>query len=287
MNEIKPACEWQIRFKSHTMHDIEIQYLKLFIVKSNGPKKNRLIRGVWVRNKNSSYIDHKFINMLQQLVTLLLVTIGLIGCSSISPKQGTHEMTSEQNGTDKDVNLKGIEDLDRIIARATGDFILGKPTGSLNNWLADAVLQSQIKHARLSAPTFCMLNYVDFKGGIKQGPLSVRDIHDLVVTNSKIVWVKLPVSTLKDIELKLKEEEGQSIAGARYTNGKFIIDGVDEKTTHFWLITTESYCQLKRNTVLINNKIQLDVTDVALTEVLIREAEEQVELNPDYTVRVD
>ena len=87
-------------------------------------------------------------------------------------------------------------------------FIVRKPSGNLNNWVADAVFVNQTRNVRLSEPTFCLLNTGGIRSTLNKGEITKGDIYKLMPFDNELVWVKLPIEMLKDIEDYLMTKGG-------------------------------------------------------------------------------
>lgn len=221
-----------------------------------------------------------------KLINLYIVVIlsGLVSCSTLYIKDSQHEVVSVQgdeaglNSVDSLVLPYKTElekEMTVVIAKTESDLIAERPCGTLNNWAADAVLQSQIRNARLSAPTFCLLNKGGLRNTINKGDVTLGDLYKVMPFDNEIVWVELPVSVLKDIESYLIASGGEPIAGAKMINGKLQVDGVDDKTEKVWVITSDYLMNGGDRMDFFQKKISSSFTGVLLRDALIDEAKRQ------------
>ena len=215
---------------------------------------------------------------------LIFIGAGLWACSSVSTitvDSDTTPVTFEgnnPNAVDSIVAPYKAEleaEMNEVIAHAEQNFEKGRPGGSLNNWAADAALQSQIRNARLKGPTFCLLNVGGLRNTINQGDVTLADIFKVMPFDNEIVWVELPVNALKKIEAYLLNSGGEPIAGARLKNGKLEVDGMNESTQTVWVITSDYLFNGGDNMSFFQDNITSSSSNVLLRDAFIEEAKIQ------------
>lgn len=215
---------------------------------------------------------------------LIFIGAGLWACSSVSTITVDSDTTpvafegNDPNAVDSIVAPYKAEleaEMNEVIAHAKQDFEKGRPGGSLNNWAADAALQSQIRNARLKGPTFCLLNVGGLRNTINKGDVTLADIFKVMPFDNEIVWVELPVSTLKKIEEYLLNSGGEPIAGARLKNGKLEVDGMNESTQTVWVITSDYLFNGGDNMSFFQDNIASSSSNVLLRDAFIEEAKIQ------------
>lgn len=220
---------------------------------------------------------------LKQLYVLGLLA-GCVSCATVYVKDSHHEIINVAgdveglNAVDSLVLPYKTElekEMTVVIAKANSDLVAERPCGTLNNWSADAVLQSQIGNARLGAPTFCLLNKGGLRNTINRGDVTLGDIYKVMPFDNEIVWVELPVSVLIEIEEYLIASGGEPIAGAGMVKGKLIVDGVDDKTEKVWVITSDYLMNGGDKMDFFSKKLSSLYTGVLLRDALIDEAKRQ------------
>lgn len=215
---------------------------------------------------------------------LIFIGAGLWACSSVSKISVDSETTpvtfqgNAPNSIDSIVAPYKSEleaEMNEVIAHADQDFLKGRPGGSLNNWAADATLQSQIRNARLKGPTFCLLNVGGLRNTINKGDVTLADIFKVMPFDNEIIWVELPVASLQKIEKYLIASGGEPIAGARLKNGRLEVDGVDENTKTVWVITSDYLFNGGDNMSFFEDNIGSSSTTILLRDAFIEEAKIQ------------
>lgn len=224
--------------------------------------------------------------MLKYII-LFTVGAGLLACSSVntiilnsseSNNSDVLSQGSEGNVIDSMVApyQKDLEaEMNEVIAYAEKAFERGRPGGSLNNWAADALLESQTGKARLSGPTFSLLNVGGLRNTINPGDVTLGDIFKVMPFDNEVVWVEMPVESLIDIAEYLTASGGEPIAGARLVNGKLEVDGVNSETKTVWILTSDYLMNGGDSMNFFQQKISVTHSDELLRDAFIRIAKEQ------------
>ncbi len=230
---------------------------------------------------------------------LFSVGAGLLACSSVN--------TIRLNSTDSsnsDVLVQGTgmnvidsivapyqaeleAEMDEVIAYAEQVFDRGRPGGSLNNWAADALLQSQIGNARLSAPTFSLLNVGGLRNTINTGDVTLGDIFKVMPFDNEIVWVEMPVASLDAIAKYLINSGGEPIAGAFLKNGKLEVDGVNDQTKTVWILTSDYLMNGGDNMNFFQQKMSVSYSNELLRDAFIKIAKKQKMLIWSDEIRIE
>ena len=224
--------------------------------------------------------------MLKYII-LFTVGAGLLACSSVntislnSSSSSNSDVLSQGNEGNviDSIVAPYREDLEaemyEVIAYAEQAFEKGRPGGSLNNWSADALLQSQIGNARLSGPTFSLLNVGGLRNTINAGDVTLGDIFKVMPFDNEIVWVEMPVESLTDIAEYLIASGGEPIAGARLKNGKLVVDGVTDDTKSIWILTSDYLMNGGDKMNFFQQKISVSHSNELLRDAFIRMAKKQ------------
>ena len=224
--------------------------------------------------------------MLKYII-LFAVGAGLLACSSVNTISLNSSESSNSdvlfqgndgNAIDSMVSPYRLEleaEMDEVIAYAERPFEKGRPGGSLNNWAADALLESQIGNARLSGPTFSLLNVGGLRNTINEGDVTLGDLFKVMPFDNEIVWVQMPVESLTDIAEYLTASGGEPISGARLKNGKLNVDGVTADTKSIWILTSDYLMNGGDNMDFFQQKITVSHSNELLRDAFIRMAKKQ------------
>jgi 2',3'-cyclic-nucleotide 2'-phosphodiesterase (5'-nucleotidase family) len=223
--------------------------------------------------------------MFRFFVYIILTGAGLTACSSVS----TYRISSERidvvsNGTRPtalDSLIQPYQDsvkkeMSEVLAIAdTNFFILRKPSGNLNNWVSDAIFVNQTRNVRLSEPTFCLLNNGGIRSTLNKGEITKGDIYKLMPFDNEIVWVKLPIEVLKDIEDYLMTKGGEPVSNANMSASNLEINGLLKESTHFWVITSDYLMNGGDNMRFFEKRVDVMYPQKLLRDALLEEAKNQ------------
>lgn len=224
--------------------------------------------------------------MLKHII-LVAVGAGLLACSSVdtiilksnsSKNEDVVQQGGEANVIDSIISPYQKElnaEMNEVITYAERPFEKGRPGGSLNNWAADALLQSQIENARLSGPTFSLLNVGGLRNTINSGDVTLGDMFKVMPFDNEVVWVEMPVESLKDIAAYLTASGGEPIAGAVLKDGKLVVDGVNDETKKVWILTSDYLMNGGDNMSFFEQKISVTHTNELLRDAFVRMAKKQ------------
>jgi 2',3'-cyclic-nucleotide 2'-phosphodiesterase (5'-nucleotidase family) len=231
-----------------------------------------------------------------KIIGLLLFTVSFaVACSSfneVSVHSGTVKIEDDLSGNSTIDSIVGpyrdslSKEMDIVIARTDVSLTPGRPSSLLGNWMADAIFANQTKHVRLGMPTFCLLNTGGMRSTLNAGPLTIGDMYKLMPFDNEIVWLKLPVQVLPEIEEYIRRSGGEPISNAKVVNGKLQINGWREGSTHFWVITSDYLMNGGDKMNFFKLYEEVNLTGKLMRDALITEAKEQGVLYIDSTIRV-
>lgn len=220
---------------------------------------------------------------------------GLLACSSVSKIVVVNEQIAIDNYSVNNSSIDSIispyrtelnKEMKEVIAVSEVDFLVSRPCGNLNNWVTDVLLNSQIKNMKSDEPIFCLINTGGIRSTINKGEVTLGDFYKVMPFDNLIVWVKMPISSLVEIESYLKSTGGEPIAGALFQNGKLVINGMNEQSNYFWIVTSDYLFNGGDKMTFFKQNLEFKVTDVLMRNALISGAKEQRILIQDTTNRI-
>lgn len=162
-----------------------------------------------------------------------------------------------------------------VIAFADKDFEKGRPSGSLNNWAADAVLTSQTRGKKLAYPAFSLLNVGGLRNTINKGDVHLGDIFKVMPFDNEVVWAQMPVAVLDEIADYLITTGGEPIGGAVLKDAKLIVDGVSGQTEYVWIITSDYLLNGGDHMYFFEKRVSTKYSNILLRDLMIEEVREQ------------
>lgn len=231
-----------------------------------------------------------------KLLSIFFIGAGLLACSSVntfSVNSKTEKLTDayQVNGH-IDSLIQPYKDslsveMNVVIAEATSDFIVERPGSNLGNWVADAIFVNQTHTVRLSDPVFVLLNTGGLRASLNKGPITIGDIFKLMPFDNELVWVKLPMSALPEIQAYLIKSGGEPIANAQLEKGVLKINGGKEGATHFWVITSDYLKNGGDKMTFFSKAEDVMLTGKVIRDCLIDEAKRQGVLIEDTVKRIN
>jgi len=233
--------------------------------------------------------------MINKIIFLILGA-GLLACSSVSIRSVSSENMKVEGETKENSSIDVMidpyrdsmeQEMNEVIAFADIDFIVERPCGNLNNWVADAVFVSQTKTVRMSIPIICLLNTGGIRATINAGDVTRGDIFKIMPFDNEIVWVKMPVTAIPKIEKYLINSGGEPIANTKLVNGKLKINGLSAETTEFMIITSDYLFNGGDKMSFFKDNLDVNFTGKLMRDVLIEEAQLQGTLINDSENRIE
>ncbi|MEN9700321.1 MAG: hypothetical protein RLZZ301_1519 [Bacteroidota bacterium] len=172
----------------------------------------------------------------------------------------------------------------QVIARCPEPMLVQRPSSSLMNWCADAILAQQSANLRLAEPAICLLNAGGLRSSFGQGLLTLADFYKLMPFDNRITWVHFPVSHLHLIASYLKKSGGEPLSGCLFENDQLQISGLTDHDS-IWIITSDFLANGGDN-MLFFKGLEKKETNTLLRDVFIEVAKMQQELQVSNQVRV-
>ena len=230
-----------------------------------------------------------------KFIYIFIIGAGLLACSSVNTA-----FVSERNiqidstfigNTQIDSIILPYKDslekeMSEVIATSLFDYAVSRPNSNLGNWVADAIFVNQTKNVRLSIPIFCLLNTGGIRSTINKGEVTLGDLYKLMPFDNQVVWVKLAADQLPLIEAYLRASGGEPIANATISDGKLNLNGWTDKTTEFWVITSDYLKNGGDKMSFFANPLEINTTGKLMRDVLIEEARFQGTLTIDSTILI-
>lgn len=218
---------------------------------------------------------------------------GLWACSSANHTSvGASYLKVAGTGSNKlDSLIKPYRDtLNREMGEKLGyssrGMVAQRPGSDLMNWVADAVFTNQTKTVRLSEPVICLLNTGGIRSTINKGEITLSDLFKLMPFDNEIVWTRMPVSAIPDIEKFIKSTGGEPLSNAFVQNGKLIINGLSSENTSFLVITSDYLINGGDKATFFSKRLEANFTGKLMRNALIEEARIQKELKIDTLSRI-
>jgi 2',3'-cyclic-nucleotide 2'-phosphodiesterase (5'-nucleotidase family) len=230
-----------------------------------------------------------------KIIYICFIGAGLFACSSVSnisvhPTLVKIDQTYSSNSRLDSLILPFkdslAKEMDIIIGSSPINFTLQRPNGTMNNWFADAVFVNQTENVRISEPVFCLFNAGGVRTSFNKGIITIGDVFKVMPFDNEIVWVKLPISAVKDIEEYLIKSGGEPIANAQMKNKKLTINGVNDQSKFLWVITSDYLMNGGDRMNFFSQKVSVNTTNKLVRTALIEEVKKQQLLKVNDSSRI-
>ena len=226
---------------------------------------------------------------------IYFIGAGLLACSSVTTINYKSQEVKVENLNSKHSSIDSIispyrnelnKEMNQVLATANIDFLVSRPCGSMNNWFADALLNSQLEYEKFDAPVMCLFNTGGIRSSINKGDVTLGDMYKVMPFDNTIVYVKMPISSISVIENYLRISGGEPISGAALKNGKLIFNESLNSSSYFWVITSDYLFNGGDKMSFFNQNLSSEITDILVRNVLIEEVKKQKVLLQDTLTRM-
>ncbi|MEY4602752.1 MAG: hypothetical protein RIT43_44 [Bacteroidota bacterium] len=233
-------------------------------------------------------------SMTEVLRSVLFYSLLLLflGCSDNTARISATYETVTGSGTNKIDSLifpyrdSLQEEMGQVLGYSPRGMATKRPCSDLMNWVADAVFMHQTRTVRLSEPVMCLLNTGGIRSTINKGEITMGDLFKLMPFDNQVVWVRMPVSSIPEIEGFLRNSGGEPLSNAKIEKGKLIVNGLNESHQSFYIITSDYLMNGGDKAVFFKQKLDFQQSGKLMRDVLIDEVRFQKELIVDTLCRI-
>ncbi len=216
--------------------------------------------------------------MIRNIIIFLSVGAGLTACSSLLYTFDSQTNIDESYGTSIEMDSlvapfrrDMLREFGQVIGEASTDLVTGRPNSTLGFWLCDEL----IKHAKDSVlfknePVVAFINIGGLRADIPKGPITIGDVYKVMPFDNRMVFVKLALDKLPQMEAYLKEKGGEPIGGFKLERGKLTFpDSLAESKKYFWVITSDFLANGGDNMLFFANPLERYDTNILFRDFII------------------
>lgn len=225
----------------------------------------------------------------------ILIGAGLTACSSFSPNNWTSQTTTVdnefKNSDQLEAQIKPYRDslsveMNEIIGFSPFNLVKDRPCSDLNNWAADALLKDQDSLAHILTPNLVLLNVGGLRSSINKGNITRGDIFSFMPFDNEVVWVKMPISALKDIAYYISKSGGEPIANAEWFHADSLVLTSTSNLPYFWIVTSDYLMNGGDNMSFFNQKLEVVATNKLLRDAFMDQVRREGTLVIDKKCRI-
>ena len=186
---------------------------------------------------------------MKKLVFLFfLIGAGLTACSYHLQIKGSKQTIDSTAGSSVEMDSlvapyrrEMMREFGLVIGEAATDLVVGRPNSTLGFWLCDEL----IKKAKDSSffknePVVAFINVGGLRADLPKGAITVGDIYKVMPFDNRMVFLKLSLDKIPEMEAYLKEKGGEPIGGFKLEKGKLVFpDNLAKEKNYFWVVTSD------------------------------------------------
>lgn len=164
-----------------------------------------------------------------------------------------------------------MKEFGQVIGETTNDLVTGRPNSTLGFWLCDRLI-AKVKDSSLfkQEPLVAFINNGGLRADIPKGPITIGDIYKVMPFDNRVVYLKLSLDKIPEIEAYLKEKGGEPIGGFSLVKGKLEFpDSLAKQKKYFWVVTSDFLANGGDNMFFFNNPLDRLDTNVLFRDFII------------------
>ncbi|MGV3609920.1 MAG: 5'-nucleotidase C-terminal domain-containing protein [Fluviicola sp.] len=233
---------------------------------------------------------------MKKLVFLFfLIGAGLTACSYHLQVKGSKQNIdgASKNSVEMDSLIapyrrEMLREFGLVIGETTTDLVTGRPNSSLGFWLCDQLIKKGKDSSFFqNEPLVALINIGGLRADLPKGPITVGDIYKVMPFDNRMVFLKLSLDKIPEMEAYLKEKGGEPIGGFKLEKGKLIFpDNLAKEKNYFWVVTSDFLANGGDNMFFFNNPLQRFDTNVLFRDFIIEavKKEQKITFYPEERI---
>jgi 2',3'-cyclic-nucleotide 2'-phosphodiesterase (5'-nucleotidase family) len=221
---------------------------------------------------------------------------GLLACSSHLHVVGSKQTIDLSAGTSVEMDSliapysrEMHKEFGVVLGETTTSLLTGRPNSSLGFWLCDEL----IKYAKDSVifrdePVVALINNGGLRADLSQGKITVGDIYKVMPFDNRMVFLKLSLDKIPQIEAYLKEKGGEPIGGFTLVKGKVVFsDSLALKKNYVWVVTSDFLANGGDNMFFFNNPLERLDTHLLFRDFIIEAVKKEQKITFSHEERIN
>ncbi len=216
--------------------------------------------------------------MKKIIFLFFLIGAGVTACSyhlqikgSKQDINGSSKSSVEMDSLIAPYRREMMKEFGQVIGETTNDLVTGRPNSTLGFWICDQLI-AKAKDSSLfkQEPLVAFINNGGLRADIPKGPITIGDIYKVMPFDNRVVYLKLSLDKIPEIEAYLKEKGGEPIGGFSLIKGKLEFpDSLAKQKKYFWVITSDFLANGGDNMFFFNNPLDRLDTNVLFRDFII------------------
>lgn len=233
--------------------------------------------------------------MKKQVFLFFLIGAGLTACSYHlqvkGSKQDVNDSSKPSVAMDSLVapyRREMLKEFGLVIGETTTDLVTGRPNSTLGFWLCDELINyAKDSVAFKQEPVVAFINIGGLRADLPKGPITVGDIYKVMPFDNRMVFLKLSLDKIPEMEAYLKEKGGEPIGGFKLEKGKLVFpDNLAKEKNYFWVVTSDFLANGGDNMFFFQNPLQRFDTNILFRDFIIEavKKEQKIAFYPEERI---
>lgn len=207
-----------------------------------------------------------------------LIGAGLTACSyhlqikgSKQNVDGSNKSSVEMDSLVAPYRREMLKEFGLVIGETTTNLVTGRPNSSLGFWLCDKLIEKAKDSSFFkNEPVVAFINIGGLRADLPQGAITVGDVYKVMPFDNRVVYLKLSLDKIPEMEAYLKEKGGEPIGGFRLVKGKLEFpDSLAQNKNYFWVVTSDFLANGGDNMFFFTNPLQRFDTNLLFRDLII------------------
>ncbi len=234
--------------------------------------------------------------MKKIIFLFFLIGAGVTACSyhlqvkgSKQDIDGSSKSSVEMDSLIAPYRREMMKEFGQVIGETTNDLVVVRPNSTLGFWICDQLIAKAKDSSLFSQePVVAFINIGGLRADIPKGPITIGDIYKVMPFDNRVVYLKLSLDKIPEIEAYLKERGGEPIGGFSLIKGKLEFpDSRANQKGYFWVITSDFLANGGDNMFFFNKPLDRLDTNVLFRDFIIEAVKKEKKITYSPQERIN
>jgi 2',3'-cyclic-nucleotide 2'-phosphodiesterase (5'-nucleotidase family) len=224
-----------------------------------------------------------------------LIGAGVTACSYHLQINGAHQNVdgSAKSSVEMDslvapYRREMLKEFGSVIGETTTSLVTGRPNSSLGFWICDKLIEKAKDSSFFkNEPVVAFINIGGLRADLPAGKITIGDIYKVMPFDNRVVYLKLSLDKLSEMESYLKEKGGEPIGGFKLKNGTLVFpDNQALEKNYFWVVTSDFLANGGDNMYFFNKPLERFDTAILFRDLIIEavKKEQKITFSPEERI---
>jgi 2',3'-cyclic-nucleotide 2'-phosphodiesterase (5'-nucleotidase family) len=164
-----------------------------------------------------------------------------------------------------------LRDFGLVIGETETALVVGRPNSNLGFWLCDKLIAKAKDSVFFrNEPVVAFINMDGLRADLPKGNITIGDIYKVMPFDNRMVFLKLSLDKIPEMEAYLKEKGGEPIGGFKLEKGKLVFpDSLAWERKYFWVVTSDFLANGGDNMFFFNKPLERLDSNVLFRDYII------------------